>query len=82
MQIVQRKKKTYYQRTHSEQGGAIKVQVGVDSHDLTRILHQSGREIKKLQLSNQQLRRMRPVLGIFEFLCPFFFLFARSIRWS
>lgn len=47
MQIVQRKKEIYYQRTHSEQGGAIKVQVGVDSHDLTRILHQSGREIKK-----------------------------------
>lgn len=48
MQIVQRKKEIYYQRTHSEQGGAIKVQVGVDSHDLTRILHQSGREIKKI----------------------------------
>ena len=48
MQIVQRKKKTYFQRTHSEQGGEIKVQVGVDSHDLTRILHQSGREIKKI----------------------------------
>lgn len=48
MQIVQRKKEIYYQRTHSEQGGAIRVQVGVDSHDLTRILHQSGREIKKI----------------------------------
>lgn len=68
MQIVQRKKKTYYQWTHSEQGGEIKVQVGVDGHDLTRILHQSGREIKKIltnnsqQLSNQQLRLMRPVV--------------------
>lgn len=62
MQIVQRKKKTCYQWTHSEQGGEIKVQVGVASHDLTRILHQSGREIKKLQLSNEQLRGMRPVV--------------------
>ena len=40
MQIMQRKKKTCYQWTHSEQGGEINVQVGVDSHDLTRILHQ------------------------------------------
>ena len=40
------------------------------------------RNKKKLQLSNQQLRLMRPVLWIFEFLCPFVFLFARSIRWS